>query len=627
MACNRIKVYWLLLLVLIFTASVLMSIGESQARYENTVLARTVVESGGTGVTSNCLVTENDAPLTILVGQIPLYNTTKVSFWLRSADAAASGKLAWSVSDEDHADYLNISMLSGNETIEPNAEIELLKDVYMDITMTLTPTETARSTVHEAMKINILVTWGEEMWGTFQVILPAVQGESGDETESSGEQGNTSEDPELISSDNNGEPDEEEKESEEGGSDGENPQSTDTASSAESPAETGNAEIVEEEATAETVTESTTEPATEASTESTTEAATEATTESTTESTTEETTEPSVEETTEATTEPSTEPPTEPETEPATEPEEEEEPKTPIRLETITRFDPAEKLPVKVVLTEDVTSIRLGLWVEEEVKTEETEETEELEEWEEWEEPDETEESEETEPVETVLVLKPFPDYTKFSLNQGESYYMMYDGYIAEFSLQGTTALSVLLDFSHTELDESEKLMLGMEVYAEDELLTTCQVNTTPDAREAFQTVSHTLLQQAALVETESTTTQAETGDDWENRILNLENVLEFTLPMEWLDAELEYSVEMLTMTENQTLEYVPVTLSAQGLYAKYTDYDLTHNLVLQIGETLPQAGTYRLNMKWSYEGICYAHTQTTFFINYSAHTTYTLGS
>ena len=76
---------------------------------------------------------------------------------------------------------------------------------------------------------------------------------------------------------------------------------------------------------------------------------------------------------------------------------------------------------------------------------------------------------------------------------------------------------------------------------------------------------------------------------------------------------------EMLTMTENQTLVYRPITLSANGLYGKYTDFDLTHNLVFRVGKNLPQAGTYRLNMKWSYEGICFAKTQTTFFINYAA--------
>ena len=95
---------------------------------------------------------------------------------------------------------------------------------------------------------------------------------------------------------------------------------------------------------------------------------------------------------------------------------------------------------------------------------------------------------------------------------------------------------------------------------------------------------------------------------------------------MEWLDAEVEYSAQMLTMTEDQTLAYVPVTLSETGLYGKYQDFDLTHNFVIRIGETLPQAGTYRLNLKWSYEGICFSQTQTTFFINYSVDAAQTLG-
>ena len=43
------------------------------------------------------------------------------------------------------------------------------------------------------------------------------------------------------------------------------------------------------------------------------------------------------------------------------------------------------------------------------------------------------------------------------------------------------------------------------------------------------------------------------------------------------------------------------------------------HTLVLGIGDVLPQAGTYRIRMEWTYEGVCYAKKQMTFFINYAA--------
>ena len=112
----------------------------------------------------------------------------------------------------------------------------------------------------------------------------------------------------------------------------------------------------------------------------------------------------------------------------------------------------------------------------------------------------------------------------------------------------------------------------------------------------------------------------------WQSRVLKPDNYLELVLPLHWWDAELEYTVEILTMTASGVPEYRPVTLSAGGLTAKRTTYGGVHNLVFQIGEKLPQAGTYRVNMTWKYKDICFAKTQTTFFIDYSALTAYTLG-
>lgn len=562
MAKNRIKVCWLLLLVLMYTASFLMSIGESQARYLNTVTGSVLVETKAPGITSNCLVTEDQPPLTVLVGELSLYKPTTVSFWLHSSGADATGNLAWSVADKDHAQYLQVTMKSGPDVIEPNMEVGLLRDVYMDISMILTPTEIARNTVHDQLKIQVLVTWGEEMWGTFQVILPEVAGEE-------------NEDPEKISGETTGETgSSQQKEAAATNSMKKNQQSEArgygvSLLSSTTPLVTGETtETTKAPEETTTPTEETTEP-----TEKTTEP-------------TEETTQPT-EETTE---------PTEETTEPTQAPEEpEEEPLDPIRLSTLPSFDPSEMVPVQLYMTEDVTAVQLGLLVEDEKATED--------------------------PDDPVMEFKPFPDYTKFSVNQGESFYMMYDGYIAEFALQAQTELPLLLDFSLTELEEEEPLILAMQAYAGDELVCSAQAEITPDAPENFQTMTRPLVQTVDETETQRPAATQTGGVN----ILSQYNALEFNLPMEWLDAEVEYTVDRLTMTQEQKLEYVPVTLSAKELKARYVDYDLTHQVVLQVGETLPSAGTYRLNLKWSYEGICYAQTQTTFFINYSAQTNYTL--
>ena len=541
MTDNRIKLYWLLLSVLIFTASVLTTIGESQARYVSTVAGTTVVESRKTGITSDCLVTDADAPLTVLVGEIPLDQATKTSFWVKSAGEGTTGKLAWSVSDPDYAKYLDIAVLSGPDPVDPAIEIPLLQDVEMEFTMTLMPTQEARNFARDELKLNVLVTWGDEMWGTFQVILPEVKGEADETTETT--------------------------------------QAASTETTVPETTQDPTAASTETTAAAQPLSADDTQTEPSETTENT--EATEVTTESTEESTA----------STEAT---------------------EEEPAAQIGMATIRRFAKEEALPVKIVLTEDVTRGKLGLW--EEKSVEET-----------------AEDGTVTET--TKMVLSPLPDDTCFSLNGGQSYYMLADGGIVELDLAGISELPVLMDFSHTKLPEGEKLILAMEAWAGETLLASCDASTIPDVTELCQTLTHSLVQPEAETEsgeetTETTeTTQTTTADPWMGKILTRDNYLEVVLPLHWWDAQLEYSLDILTMTDYGTVEYRPVTLSADGLSAERTNYGGVHNLVFRIGEVLPQAGTYRLNMTWKYEGICFAKSLTTFFINYSALTAYTLGS
>jgi len=630
MTQNRIKVYWLLLLVFMYTASVLLAVGESQARYENTLVYNTFIESQDCGVSSNCMVTSSEPALTVLLGELSLMKSTTASFWLKSSGADATGKLAWSVSDPEHTQYLKVTMRSGMDTISQNTEIELLKDVYMDISMVLTPTEVARNSVHKAIKINVLVTWGEDMWGTFQVILPEVKGEEPENNE----------DPDLIGNENSGtttEPTTQpttmpttepttESGSEPGtqpssepttqpttqptsGSDTETTALSDTEASSEPTtqpssepttqpttestlgADTRTATLSDTEPSSEPTTEPSSEPTTEPSSEPTTEPSSEPTTEPSSEPTTEPSSEPTTEPSSEPTTEPSSEPTTEPSSEPTTEPTTEPTEGTQeqkIGMSTLTSFDPEEMLPVKLALTKDVTSVKLGLQVTEEEET----------------------------------YLSPLPDGIMFSLDGGKSYYMMHDGYIAEFAVKQLTELSILLDFSHTEIKDSEEMLLAVEAYSGDDLLAGSQVKTKPNAQASFRAVSHP----RPAEQNASRTTERPKLVSWDGQILNTHNALEYALPKEWRGAEMKYSVDILTMNESQELEYKPVTLSSKGLSATYTNDDKSHNLVFKIGDKLPQAGTYRFRIEWSYEGVCFAHTQTTFFINYSAQTAYTLG-
>lgn len=566
MAKNRIKLCWLLLLMLMYTTSILLSITPAQARYENTVTGHSLVEARACGMSSDCMVSKGEPALTVLVGELPLLKPTTVSFWLKSSGSDAVGKLAWSVQNPDHMQYLQIGVQVGPERIDPEVEIELLKDVSMDFSLILTPTPIARNTAHEQLKINVLVTWGQEMWGTFQVILPEVLPEEDTPPEETTEE---TEDPELPSGEGDGSESEDAENPEllSGGDDGSTEEEP-TVYSTDGMESAGVGEGLDED---DTINNETTENDG-------------AITDGTGEEPSDDTGDVNGDDTDDGTEEDT----------------EEEEPPAPICMETISRFNPSEKLPLKITVTEDITAIRLGL-----------ERTAEDEIW-----------------------MESFPDNTRFSLDLGSGYYMMYDGNVMDLRLQeGITSLSLLLDFSNTKLVEAEELTLRMEAYAGENLVKTCSIVTAPDALESCVTRLHPLDDETgAVVYTIEPAPVSEEKEKtkssgWESRVLSKDNALEFALPMEWIDAELEYSVEMLTMTEYQTLEYRPVTLSASGLSGRYTDYDLTHNLMFKVGENLPQAGTYRLNMKWSYEGICFAQTQTTFFINYSAKIPYTLGS
>ena len=173
MAKKRISACWLLLLALLVAAGILLSTGETQARYQDSDTAVAIMNVSGQGVTSNCLVTEQDAPRTVLLGELDLNGSVEVPFWLLSPGTDATETLSWGVADELYAQYLNISVFAGYEALEPHTQLELLEDIKLDLTLCVEPTDSAREMTHYEMKIPVHVTLGEELWGTFQVILPA----------------------------------------------------------------------------------------------------------------------------------------------------------------------------------------------------------------------------------------------------------------------------------------------------------------------------------------------------------------------------------------------------------------------------------------------------------------------
>lgn len=176
MGYKKRSAYWLLLLALVLVVSGVLSVGETQARYvEDIKILNTVAVPVGNVVTSDCLVSAAEAPLTILLGQMQAEDVFyPVSFMLASG-SDVMGNLTWTV---DQGAYLNVSMTAGEAALPQSGSVELKKDTPVMVTMTLTPTEKALTTAHDEMDVNVTVTWSDalkgELEGTFRITLPAV---------------------------------------------------------------------------------------------------------------------------------------------------------------------------------------------------------------------------------------------------------------------------------------------------------------------------------------------------------------------------------------------------------------------------------------------------------------------
>jgi len=201
---------------------------------------------------------------------------------------------------------------------------------------------------------------------------------------------------------------------------------------------------------------------------------------------------------------------------------------------------------------------------------------------------------------EAGIEIRPFSAFTRYSLDNGASYYMLYYADTIEIDPRNSAQVSVLLDFSHVDLAEDADVILAAEGYANQSLIGSTSTRTTPDVDTLYQMQSQLLTQKSSV---------------------------KITLPESWKTYPFDYSVQMLsanTVTngeaaaaENAIPEYVDVDLSAWSTPVFDEENCM---LTFQVDETLPPAGTYRVRMNWTYEGICFAETQTTFFINYSVY-------
>ena len=156
MAKRKTNSYWLSLIALLLVASMVLSVGDTQARYVNTTVWNTVVYPTSDQIVSDCLRPEGQ---TILLGEMP-QDALEITFTLES-NRAISGKLTAAV---DLEDLLTVELSQEKVQMEAYETVE--------ITMTLIPTDMALDTPRPELDVDVLVALEGMLSGTFRVTLP-----------------------------------------------------------------------------------------------------------------------------------------------------------------------------------------------------------------------------------------------------------------------------------------------------------------------------------------------------------------------------------------------------------------------------------------------------------------------
>ena len=656
---KRIKTYWLLLLVMIYTTTAVMAVGQTQARYVNTVSWDTVLGDAEEMVTSDLLQSVTGPDMTVLLGEMP-QDTYQIPITLESG-ADIEGELTWEVQQPG---YLSVEMSVDDTALlmdEPEAQgeekgnlVQLEAGKPLTIVMRLIPEENVFTTPHPAEKVLVTVRWGDSLQGKFLVDFPAVE-EAPEVTEPEVTEPEVTEpevtepevtepevtepevtepevtEPEVtepeVTEPEVTEPEETEPETTDPETTEPQATETDVAMAASEALENVEPEVTD--GTANALAETDVASQESGDTEPVSDSAEVG--ESQTPSEVSETEPP--EETTEAAGD-STEP-TEPdnnedgpaslednteanESDADPEPEVTDEvtgtengeaesngqsgvaggqqdvavnnsqtetegngsntgeeassvPDDPIEIEVVAdeRFDADSRLTVQIVPPADVEMLQLGLGIEVSL-IEGTEEAAEI-------------------------AVGNFPPFLCYSYDDGDHYYMLYHAGLIELEASTEETLSLLLDFSRTEI-ESEELVIAVSGLQEELLVATGSAVVSVEPQEHAE-ISSCLLSDQQPIRVE--------------------------IPKSWKAYTCEVVIEVLTCAWDEEdivceMVYSPVEPEEIGLILE-TEED-TGALILGIEDVLSPAGTYRISINWTYEGECIAEMQENFFINYLAY-------
>ena len=605
---KRIKTYWLLLLALVYTATAVLSVGQTQARYVNTADWDTVLGEAEAMVTSDLLQSVTDPDVTVLLGEMP-QDTYRIPITLESG-ADVEGELTWEVQQPG---YLTVEMSVDDAALaieEPEAQSEEKENlIHLEagkpttIVMNLIPEENIFTAPRPAEQVLVTVRWGDVLQGNFLVEFPAVEEEpevtepevtESEETEPQATESESTE-PQLADS---GTTEPASGDSENNETEPTDPALAESAATDPTALEPGDTDPVsdlsengddQDQASSEVSGTESSEEVNEESDDSVEptapndgEDASAALEETTDTSGTgdeqdqefgDETEEPGTE--TPGTENPGTEtPPTEEPGGASGDLNEEEEPPAPadpVEIEVVADecVDADNRLTVQIVPPNDVEKLQLGLGNS----------------------ISPTEGSEET----TETVLGAFPRFLCYSDNGGEHYYMLYHTGLIEVAVSAEGTLPLLLDFSRTEI-EGEELVIAVSGLRGESLVGSgsAVVSVKPQERAELSSC-----------------------------LLSEQQPLRVDIPESWKEYTSEVVIEVLSCIWNEEgttceMEYSPVEPEEIGLKLE-TETD-TGALILEIGDVLPPAGTYRISIHWTSEEECVAEMQENFFINYLAY-------
>lgn len=195
------------------------------------------------------------------------------------------------------------------------------------------------------------------------------------------------------------------------------------------------------------------------------------------------------------------------------------------------------------------------------------------------------------------------PAYTRYSIDDGETWYMLYYGGVVEFDAYGQESVMILLDMSLTDCESGEPLSMIVAAYGSgrENGRYCAQIEVTPYGVETtFRSRTYSSRKFGTL----AVLGEAE------------EDILTVYCKEGLEDCDRTYTFELLTAYDGEAL-YERV--SDDAFYIAY-DEDLAA-VSVSVGDTLPQAGTYRLTIEYSYDGTYIDDSETVFFVNYMADT------